>query len=335
MELINMTRYSACHLVTPDGHGREILLTVAKATFSILKKVALLDKQPPVVKTDSYYGRPNATSIREAGELSPVKPFTDIVLRGCAYPKRQGDTQVDVEFQFGELKKTLTVVGNRVWKKRGTDFLPSEPNALERIPLCYELAFGGVDVSSSSRPSGCAANPVGLGFASSRSNHDFSGLHVPNILQPNSRIDSPNAATDVAGFSWIAPHWQPRVSLAGRYDDQWLKNRMPNLPDDFQDSFFNAAPQDQQLKDPIVGGEHVQITNATRDGFVEFQVPRTSLFLSVCIGDDLVEIPMRCDTAIVHTEKAWLSLVWRASLDVHQRVPAISWCCIDQGTTQL
>jgi hypothetical protein len=186
-------------------------------------------------------------------------------------------------------------------------------------------------MSRSDRPDGCRSNPVGLGFAASGSNKNFTGLPVPNMLPVDASFQRPTSSAPVVGFSWIAPNWEPRVDLAGTYDDAWLKNRMPNLPDDFQDRFFNAAPVDQQLKNPIQGGEVVQVENATPKGRLEFTVPKETLRLSVCLGDDLLEQEMRCDTAIVHAEKQWLSLVWRATVDVHQRVPEFSWSCVERG----
>jgi hypothetical protein len=45
-----------------------------------------------------------------------------------------------------------------------------------------------------------------------------------------------------AGFGPIACHWQPRVGFAGTYGDAWVANRLPLLPDDFDDRFFQSAP---------------------------------------------------------------------------------------------
>jgi len=331
MELINMTRFSTSHLVIPDGRGKEILLVVAKATFAISSRLVLIDEQSPVFPTDIYFGPPESSSIRYAGECVPVKPMTDVVLFGCAYPEKEGDTRVDVQLSCMTISKTVTVFGDRVWMKRGYEYVASQPRQIKRVPLRYERAFGGMDEDDTQFPNGCDSNPVGLGFASRRSKKEFEGQAVPNVLGSNSTIHSPNSRSEVAGFSWIAPHWYPRAKLAGTYDESWLKNRMPNLPADFEDRYFNAAPLDQQLADPLLGGERIEIRNATADGLLAFEVPKLDLILSVCIGDELLESSMRCDTLAIDTEERLVSMVWRSNLDVHQRVPSISWICVEQG----
>ena len=67
-------------------------------------------------------------------------------------------------------------------------------------------------------------------------------------------------------------HAQSRVKLAGTYDEKWLNDRFPILPEDFDSRFFNAAPEDQQLDD-YRPGEEVRLHYLTEKGKERFFLP--------------------------------------------------------------
>jgi Uncharacterized protein conserved in bacteria (DUF2169) len=54
-------------------------------------------------------------------------------------------------------------------------------------------------------------------------------------------------------FSAVGRAWLPRRQLAGTYDDAWLKTQWPLPPLDFDDGYWNCAPQDQQVPHLPVG----------------------------------------------------------------------------------
>ena len=39
--------------------------------------------------------------------------------------------------------------------------------------------------------------------------------------------------------------WRPRLSYAGTYDQHWIDEVFPFLPADFDDRYYQAAPEDQ------------------------------------------------------------------------------------------
>ncbi len=47
-------------------------------------------------------------------------------------------------------------------------------------------------------------------------------------------------------FGPIGRSWQQRIKWAGTYDDQWMRHQYPFLPNDFDEHYFQAAPEDQQ-----------------------------------------------------------------------------------------
>jgi hypothetical protein len=76
-----------------------------------------------------------------------------------------------------------------------------------------------------------------------------------------------------AGFGFIAGDWQPRLALAGTYDEAWTKKRAPLLPKDFDRRFFNAATPGLVTADYLAGNEKVLVLGATAEGRWEFRLP--------------------------------------------------------------
>jgi hypothetical protein len=63
------------------------------------------------------------------------------------------------------------------------------------------------------------------------------------------------------GFGPISQNWEPRRSKVGTYKGRWLKERWPWFPDDFDWSYFNAAPEDQQVEGYLHGDEELEFQN--------------------------------------------------------------------------
>ncbi len=331
MELVNMTPFIAHQSLTSDGRGREILLVVVKATWSLKGPRQLLEEQPPVIPADLYPGEPPATSISAPGDFALSKPATDVVLTGHAWPARAGDRQVDVTLRLGKLDKTVRVYGDRVWEKRGGGYSPSAARPFEKIPLVYERAFGGADLSRPDAPAFHPANPVGCGFAGPRSGHNFEGQPVPNLVALSRPVESPGADGVTACFAPVAPGWMPRRGFAGTCDEAWQRDVMPLLPRDFDPKFFNFAPADQQLESSLRPGDVLEVIHATPDHLLRFAIPAARPLVHVCAGDDLLEPPLACDTVLIDTDQLRLTLVWRGQVDLHQRVGELYWTSVEEG----
>jgi len=65
---------------------------------------------------------------------------------------------------------------------------------------------------------------------------------APGTRVMDIRLRVGNIGRTARVFGPIGRHCKPRVQLAGTYDDSWTEDRMPLLPDDFQERFHNAAP---------------------------------------------------------------------------------------------
>ena len=145
LQLKNGTPFQANIAVFPNEQGIDTLYVVLKATFTVGKTVELAEKQRPVVLSDEYWEEPGKSSLKYASEAHLTKPSTDVVLLGeaCA-PGKRSVAQLDVTVAVADKKKTIRVLGDRLWAKgffgmRITDAIP-----FETMPLVYERAFGGL-----------------------------------------------------------------------------------------------------------------------------------------------------------------------------------------------
>ncbi|NVJ16810.1 DUF2169 domain-containing protein [Myxococcus sp. AM010] len=130
MDLYNLTPFTAGRFVFLDGTGRESLLVVVKATFSLQEgRAVVAAAQAPLTLADEYRGAPARSSLLRASDLAPFKPATDVLLDGFAYAGRRSRTEVLVALQVGAITKGVQVFGERVWDTSfGIPSLSSPPS---------------------------------------------------------------------------------------------------------------------------------------------------------------------------------------------------------------
>lgn len=326
MELINLSGFPAERMVAMNGAGEEIVLIVAKATYDLRHQPPILAEKPePVRLADEYFGEPAETSVEFASDTALFKPAAEVILQGCAFPANPGDTQVDVRLQVGPVDKTVRVFGERLWEKSLGAHYSSKPKPIEKVPLIYERAYGGTDLSNPTTPDGTRRNPVGKGFRSKKSKLPLENTPLPNLEDPAKLVKLAGDRPQPKCFAPLASDWSPRAEYAGTYDEQWQQTRMPLLPDDFDERFWFSAPEDQILDDYLRGGEDVEVTGATPNGSLRFSIPRTNIVMAVRVGEERIEPDCVCDTAVIDTERMLLTLTWRASVSVHGRIADVLW----------
>ncbi len=319
-QLDNRTPFAAERGWVRDRHGAEVWLVAVKCTFDIGADGTTRPspQQPPVLRLPAYNAEDGRSSIRFEHDLVLTKVTTDTIVAGHAYaPGGRPVTQLDVGFRVGPVQKMLKVFGDRRWTARG----PSSPAAFAKMPLVYERGFGGVDPQSEHPDRDFYwPNPVGVGFAVATEHLADSPL--PNIEYPDQLIAGRKDRPRPAGFGPIAGHWQPRVGLAGTYDDQWMKQRQPLPPDDFDDRFFQCAPPDQQAPAPLRGGEPVILYRLTPSGELRCTLPTIVLDFDTQFADGTVEThpEPRLHTVILEPDYPRLSLVWHSALPCHFKV---------------
>jgi hypothetical protein len=312
----NYTRFVADKFVLPTADGQEALVALVNGTFDV-RAGALYpaEAQRPILVADEYYADSVPSSIRYESQLAINKPFVDVLVRGHVYsPGGRRATQVQASLEVGPIQKTLVAMGDRFWKRGPFGIGPSAPQAFERIPVVYERSFGGAvggDIH--------ASNPVGVGYRQARSLDDTVATEVPNFEYPNARVNSPADKTPPAGFGVIARHWQPRVRYAGTFGPEWLANRWPLLPTDFDARYAQAAPSDQQLAS-LHGGEAVTLVNLSQQGEVRFNLPMHRFAARFVYRREVFTRQMRLDTVLIEPDDQIVTLTWRASVISRRRL---------------
>ena len=335
LELRNRTPLAAALVPGLDRDARDFVTVVIKGSFALTAGRAedeplplpLLEEPLPLVWADEFHGEPDSSSIARESEVGPAKSGTDVVLLGQAHAPPGGARQVDVTLEAGPLSKTVRVFGDRQWTRTLGFSSRSKPEEFERMPLIYERAFGGADVShgKESKHSQEERNPVGVGYTSAGRGEHFDGLRLPNLEDPQQLIGRPKDKPTPAGFGFIGRSWEPRKSFSGTYDDAWLESRAPLLPQDFDARYFRSAHPDLCSEAPFLGGEAVRVRNASQAGELRFRVPGLRFEVRAEIRGEVQLLETSIDTLLIEPDEQRLSLTWKATLPCPRALLLVSY----------
>ncbi len=234
-------------------------------------------------------------------------------------------TELYVTAQVGKMKKALRVVGHRRWDRK-SPYEAGKPESFTVMPLTYDNAFGGVQHYRNGNdvlPDIFEKNPVGKGYLTKKG--EEASLVLPNLEMINRPLALPIDGYEPIALSAIARNWMPRRLYAGTYDQRWKDECFPLLPDDFDERYFQCAPEDQQIDYPV-GGEEVVLHNMMPGrAEVNFKLPRLdNLPVKVLTSDyEVHSLPVVVDTLYFEPDEKRFSVVWRASLPVKRRVQGI------------
>jgi hypothetical protein len=320
-DIENNTPFAFDFTLLADEEGHPLVVPLVQATYTLQERGlgTLAEKQLPVQPRGELWGEPGKSSYKYEPQFAFTKPATDVVLIGHACAIEGSATEVLVRSRVGRLDKAVRVTGDRYWVRSLGSLSMSYPEPFEKVPLVYERAFGGWDRShpDPDKHRFEPRNPVGTGFRSKHGSFE-EGIRLPNLEDPRHPISNYLDTPPPAGFGFTSPDWQPRASFAGTYDDQWMKDRMPLLPKDFDRRFFNAASPGLIAPGYLRGDEPVLIENASPRGTLSFNLPgvpppecRVRL-----VGRQDAQVPMFLDTVIINTDEDVLLLLWRGHLAV-------------------
>lgn len=237
--------------------------------------------KPPPVTGDVFLDDDPEKPLLYSSDLVPFKPRADVLLSGRAHAAGGKATDVvAVAFGIGAWSKKLVVLG------RGQPFV--------ELPITYERAYGGA---------GFKRNPL--------------GRPVAQIVRPD---DLGSESPEVAGFGPIPLTWPQRMSKAGTYGKKWQRERWPWYAEDMDWTFWNAAPEDQQLP-YLRGDEEIWFENLhPKHPRLSSRLPglRVRCFLHEAFQGDMRfrEVPMNLDTLTAEPDKEIAHLVWRGVAEV-------------------
>lgn len=337
MRIINQTGMPAEVFIPSDKDSRDHFVAVIKGTFDVDRRGSLrLAAEPvPLKYADEHYGDPGSSSTRYECDFVLTKPVVDVLLNGHAYaPGNKEATEVDVSFQVGSMVKRVRVFGERQWRLGILGFSPSAPKQFQKIPLVYERAFGGSDVTASNpKHHGTEMrNPVGTGFHINSDPDAINESVLPNLEDPAALIRSWRDRPRPMAYGSQGRGWHPRIQFAGTYDQKWIDERFPFLPQDFDTRYFQSAPPDQQLPS-VTGGEQVRCLNLTPHGSWEFRLPQVEFTVVFVFRKHHVEVKPRIDTVLVEPDQQRVILTWRTSTEVRTRVNDLRQVLIGRSTS--
>lgn len=278
MELINATRMTVGFNMGLEPSGRELLVVVIKGTFVLPKPgepVRLHEEQLPLTMADTFTGKPGFSSPVNEVDFAPYKRACDVLLNGSAHaPAGMQVTHQQVSMRVGPMEKAFNVVGNRVWQAGLTGIRASEPEHFTQMPISYDVAFGGADRNSpdESEHDAYTPNPVGRGWHKHLKSAWVDGKPLPNTEELSRAVRTPTDPYSPMALGPLARGWAQRARYGGTYDQQWLDDVFPFLPRDFDERYYQAAPEDQQIPLPKEPTE-VILQGLTADGLRQFVLP--------------------------------------------------------------
>ena len=318
--LSNNTPVAAERTWVRDQDGAEEWIVAVKGSFIIEPdgRQVLDTEQMEVSRVPEFTGEPGLSSPLCDSDLVHTKSRTDVLLYGHAHSRGgKPATRVDVRLKLANISKILRVFGDRQIKKSILGISLTRPQLFTQMPILFERAFGGTDLRDENpkwhgwEP----RNPVGVGFGT-RKKHII-GTPAPNIEVPESPYKDWRKG-EPAGFGAIARHWSPRVEFAGTYDEAWEKTRSPLLPSNFDERFYQCAPEDQQVPGFLKGGEVVELYNLTPEGYLSFRLPVVTLGMSTRFYNGTA-VTHRAElyTLVLRPDKRSFQMVWHSRLPCH------------------
>ena len=313
MRLLNSTPLLASCVIAVDPDGRERAVVVVKGTFGLPQDggvAPLASEQAPFVYADTFTGEPGRSAVIYASEFAPYKPRCDLLVLGAAHaPGGEPVTRLEVGVRIGRHSKRFEAVGERHWTMGALGLKPSRPKPFTRLPLSYDVAFGGATEAGAYLP-----NPVGRGYALGERDAALLGHPAPNTQELGRPLTSPRRNYQPMAFGPLGRNFGPRLELAGTFDAAWLERAYPLLPADFSYPYFQSAPADQQISYPE-GGEAIELLNLSPAPAPPFYLPPLDLSVSFVLADETLETRAAVvDTLILEPELARLQLIWRTSL---------------------
>lgn len=286
---------------------------VVKATYALRpgESPLALEQESPH-EADEHWGHDARKSLRVASDLAPFKDSAEVLVTGAAYaPASHPVDLLSARVTIGDIDKTIEVVGDRAF---GADGAVTKAGPFTQMPLLWERAAGGLGTS----------NPVGVRLDGAPDAYGMTPL--PNLQPQGAHPRKRGDFFAPVGFGPMAPAWPLRAGTLGPHAHGWDHQRWSRraLPADFDRSYFNAAPLDQQQVTPFQADEALRLEGLHPDiPSLWTRLQPIKVVAGVSRGGaPREELPLTCDTVLIETDRALCSLVWRAEVRLWHREEA-------------
>lgn len=309
MELIKDTPFEVAWLTWKARPNTSCLTVVVKATFSLVESGICPISDEQILPTGDIHNDEDVErSVRYESDLAYIKPRGEVLIAGsCFTTNGEPQTAALAAFKVGQVTKKMGIFGDRHFE--GIFGGMTKPEPFVEMPLCWERCFGGRKIKD---------NPVGQG----RDKSPVGGkavVRLPNIEDPTNLMSSKRQKLAPHGAFPIPRTWPARMKQGGTYDARWQRTRWPWYPEDFQWSFFNAAPEDQQIKGFFRGDEEISLVGLHREhAKVDCRLPglRARALLREAETGTFKLLSPELDTITIDSDAGKVLCVWRAVTEV-------------------
>lgn len=308
--LMNATPFPAQDVPYVDKDGQEVVVGIVKATFEVLRggRVVPAAEPSPVRLVDEPYD-PEAeqSSVRFPSDVGDRKQGTDVVVVGD-FISPGPTTMLDAGLTVGPASFPIRVHGPRVFHKGLTGMAIGPAGRFERLPMKYELCYGGTSADYSEVE---PRNPVGRGVAKKVS--DLDETMAPQLEHPARPHRSASDRHEPWCFAPIPSHWSPRKEYFGTVDEVWKETRMPLMPADFDERYNNFAPPFLQFARGVPAGLPIAVVGMHLEGLVKFELPELRTKFIGVYENGKYELDGYVDTILIEPNRRRIELVSRGS----------------------
>lgn len=310
MELQNYTPFPSLVWENADSIDDYYATFVSRVKLDIKSEnssqklnLQLSSNQGELNLSEVFYGKDNESSVRYDSDLITFKKNTDVIINAKSYcvEQRKGwQCGVKIFDPNKDLIKdyTLNVKGEKELIKFGLIWLPNLREKTSEVAIRYEKSYGGTIKNKEEKVIKMNLyNPVGCGIKKIADVNDIT--YAPQISHANKLFTKAPA-----GFGFIGKTWKNRLKYIGTYDDYWIKNKHPYLPDDF-DYMYNQAANPELIMDGYIKkGTIIELYNLTKNkSIVYFEVPNFELVARLKFHTGETFQKMNLDTLIIDIEE--------------------------------
>jgi hypothetical protein len=245
--------------------GRPALAWVMKRTYAIRggrceldtpsRQEVLHEEEVPYDKKRRPPRRSPPIAVRD---LYPFRALTDVVIQAFAHPPAPDTRRLTVSARFGKHLREIAVFGDRVGEidPMGRPRV-SEPGPIGVVPVRYDFAYGGVDLTALARHGDPVnqflhrmrakvdplystrfhypRNPCGFGYLMEVDEQSWKGLPLPHLEHPGDPLGPERMAVGKperwvhaplpAGWDWQPEDWFPRLGYFGLAPEHDLEGK--------------------------------------------------------------------------------------------------------------
>lgn len=360
----NCTPFPAQYFQMVDRNAEVFHVIVLRLTFDMSaldtgdQVMNYAAEQTPLCTEDAWIGEPNQSPPLWESDFAPYKPKCDIIVvnANSTPPKGKKSEQTHIAKARRWLcgvsliasdntptwKKMLAVTGPR----RLGFFGVSSPELAAGVDIHYGNAYGGErksplvdllakDGKTITKKAGSDAwdtderNPIGVGYGHSFIRYQPEDKRAPQLetsLYKPFKGGRRQRHYPPVSLTAIGRAWLPRRQLAGTYDEDWRKEQWPLPPLDHDYSYWQCAPEDQQIAYPASGS---RLTLVNLYPGQEIWTGRLPLHLP-CIRLKKTNDPqegsdelMNLDTIIINPRDKQVVAVFRATVFAEEGVQTI------------